>query len=97
MAPTIYREAAAFTQIRWVTNRANRLILDTMLSIDMQNIRILEGSGDSIWLPYLAHRFATRHCVGIDYSEGGCAMLAERAREEGVDIEVIQEDIFVED
>jgi 2-polyprenyl-3-methyl-5-hydroxy-6-metoxy-1,4-benzoquinol methylase len=79
------------------TNRANRLILDTMLSIDMRNKRILEvGAGDSVWLPYLARRFPTSHCVGIDYSEGGCALLTERARAAGVDLEVIQEDLFVE-
>ncbi len=78
-------------------NYSSRLILDALLRADMQNKRILEvGAGDSVWLPYLAKRFPTSQFVGVDYSEGGCALLAERASEEGVDIEIVHEDIFVE-
>ena len=75
----------------------NRLILSKLFEAGMENKRILEiGAGDSMWPPYLAKKFPSSQFVGIDYSEGGCALLSERARREGLDIEVVYEDMFVE-
>lgn len=75
----------------------NRLILSKIFEIGMENKRILEiGAGDSMWLPYLAKIFPSSQFVGVDYSEGGCALLSERARKEGLNIEVVYEDMFVE-
>jgi SAM-dependent methyltransferase len=63
----------------------------------MENKRVLEiGAGDSSWLPYLAKKFPSSQFVGADYSEGGCALLSERAKREGVDIKVFHEDMFAE-
>lgn len=76
----------------------NRLILSKLLETGMKNKQILEiGAGDSMWLPYLAKKFPSSQFVGVDYSEGGCALLSERAGSEGLDIEVVNEDMFVED
>lgn len=84
-------------RIEGFRNYSNRLILDKLLETKMENKRILEiGAGDSTWLPYLAKKFSSSHFVGVDYSEGGCALLSERARREAVDIEIVHEDMFAE-
>lgn len=91
------RKSQPSLHIEGFRNYINRLILNKILETDMENKRILEiGAGDSIWLPYLANKFPSSQFVGVDYSEGGCALLSERARREGLDIEVVYEDMFVE-
>lgn len=78
-------------------NHSNRLILSKLFEMDMENKRILEiGAGDSVWLTYLATKFPSSQFVGVDYSERGCMLLAERANKENANIDVIHEDIFVD-
>ena len=80
------------------TNYSNRLILNKLLETDMKNKRILEiGAGDSAWLPYLAREYPSSQFTGVDYAESGCALLSDRAHQAGVNIEVVQEDMFSED
>lgn len=77
-------------------NYPNRLILNRLLEISMENKQILEiGAGDSAWLPYLAKKFPSSRFVGIDYSESGCALLSERARMANAAVEVVHEDLFI--
>lgn len=79
-------------------NYSNHLILSKLLETNLNNKRILEiGAGDSVWLPYLAKKFPSSQLVGIDYTENGCALLAERAHRDDAPIKVIHEDMFVED
>ena len=53
------------------------------------------GAGNSAILTYLARRHGKRASfTGLDYSERGCAMLAHRARSEGVQLEILQRDLF---
>lgn len=78
-------------------NRSNRLILSKLIETNMESKRILEiGAGDSVWLPYLAKKFPSSQFVGIDYSEGGCALLSERTHLADANVEVIHEDMFTE-
>lgn len=75
----------------------NRLILCKLQEIEFAGKHILElGAGDSQWLPHLAKTFPAARCVGVDYSETGCALLRRRAAMERLDIEVIKQDMFVE-
>lgn len=78
-------------------NYSNRVLFSELLKTGLEGKRIVEiGAGDSAWLPYLAKRFPTSQFVGIDYSEGGCKLLSERAQTMGVNIEVVYEDLFSE-
>lgn len=80
-----------------LANFTNRLILNKMLEMGMENKRVIEiGAGDSVWLPYLARKFNSSQFVGVDYSESGCILLTERAHSADVKIEVMREDMFVE-
>jgi len=82
-------------QLAGVRSHMNRLILEKLVEVGLEGRRILEvGAGDSMWLPFIAKNFPSSQCVGLDYSETGCALLAERAREEGVKIDVVNEDLF---
>lgn len=79
-------------------NYTNRLILNKLLEINLGNKSILEiGAGDSVWLPYLAKEFPSSRFVGVDYSDAGCALLSERAKQENANVRVIHEDMFVEE
>ena len=85
-------------QLIGIGGHINRLILQKLLSTDLQGKQVLEiGAGDSAWLPYLAKTFPNSRFVGLDYSERGCALLSDRARAEGASVEVVQEDMFVDD
>ena len=78
-------------------NYMNRLILHRLDGVGLERKRILEiGAGDSAWLPFLAKKYPSSEIAGIDYSESGCTLLTERAREAGARIEVVHEDMFVE-
>jgi len=78
-------------------NYSNRMVLGKLLPTELGNKQVLEvGAGDSLWLPYLAKRFPSSRFAGVDYSERGCALLSQRAKDEGVDVDVMHEDIFVE-
>lgn len=91
------RKSQSSLNVDGFVNHSNRLILNKLLELDMKNKRVLEiGAGDSVWLPYLARKFPSSQFVGVDYSEGGCSLLSERAHKADVNIEVIREDMFVE-
>jgi SAM-dependent methyltransferase len=76
-------------------NRFQYLICNKIEDIGLLNKSVLEiGAGDSQWLPYFAARYRSSAFAGLDYSEAGCARLAERARRGGVTIEVHHEDMF---
>lgn len=78
-------------------NYSNRLILNKLLETNLDNKRVIEiGAGDSIWLPYLAKKFPSSRFGGMDYTESGCTLLAERARRENANIQIFQEDMFAE-
>lgn len=78
-------------------NYSNRQILSKFRQLDLANKNVLEiGAGDSIWLPYLAKAFPDARFTGVDYSEQGCALLAERAREEDATVDVVLQDMFAE-
>jgi 2-polyprenyl-3-methyl-5-hydroxy-6-metoxy-1,4-benzoquinol methylase len=78
-------------------NFPNHLILNKLLQTDLKNKLVLEiGAGDSVWLPYLANQFDSSKFVGLDYTENGCTLLTQRAHEAGVNIEVVQEDMFAQ-
>lgn len=78
-------------------NYPNRLILEKLLETGLENKCVLEiGAGDSVWLPYLASHFDSSKFVGLDYTENGCALLAQRAHEAGVNIEVVHENMFTQ-
>ena len=80
-----------------VGSYCNRLILEKLLEIGLAGKRVLEiGAGDSAWLPYLAKRYPSSRCVGMDYAEVGCILLSERARDEGAAVEVVRGDMFSE-
>ena len=84
-------------QLTGVGSYCNRLILAKLLETGLEGKRILEiGAGDSAWLPYLAKTLPSSQCVGLDYSESGCALLSERARTEGASVEVMHGDMFAE-
>lgn len=66
-----------------------------MQEANLSNKSILEiGAGGSQWLPFLAREFPTSTFTGLDYSEAGCKELEERATNEGVNIKVVQADLF---
>lgn len=91
------RKSQPSLQLTGIRNHCNRLILQKILETGIEGKRILEvGAGDSIWLPYLAKVFPSSGCVGVDYSERGCALLLERSRTEDANVEVVHEDIFVD-
>lgn len=76
-------------------NFSNRKILEKLMKIPMEGKEILEiGAGDSLWLPFLCKMYPSSHFTGLDYSEFGCHMLRQRAKEEGVKIEVVNADLF---
>jgi 2-polyprenyl-3-methyl-5-hydroxy-6-metoxy-1,4-benzoquinol methylase len=84
-------------QLSGVSGYCNRLVLEKLLETGMEGKRILEiGAGDSAWLPYLAKKFPTSQFAGLDYSERGCLLLTERARAEGVTVQVANEDMLAE-
>lgn len=76
-------------------NRPDYLIAQTIEQIGLLGKTVLEiGAGDSKWLTYFAKKYPSSSFSGIDYSELGCARLAERARRSGVAVSVFQEDLF---
>lgn len=61
--------------------------------------RVVEiGAGGSALLTYLARRHgSTAAFTGLDYAPEGCRLLRERARQEGVDVAVVEQDLFAPD
>lgn len=58
---------------------------------------ILEvGCGNSVWLPYLAHKTGAA-VAGIDYSEQGCELVRQRLAIEGVEGKIFCVDMFEAD
>lgn len=56
--------------------------------------RIVEvGAGDSVWLPYFAHRFGF-DVTGIDYSELGCQRARANLKLAGIAADVAKIDVF---
>ena len=90
------RKRQPFLSIDGFKNYSNRVLFSKLREIGLEKKRILEiGAGDSAWLPYLAKQFPTSEFVGVDYSEGGCKLLSERAHALS-NIEVVHEDIFLQ-
>lgn len=80
-----------------ISNFGNLLIYEKLQSLGLHGKRILEiGAGDSGWLTFLAKAYSDSSFTGLDYSDIGCSMLRQRAESEGVEIDVVQEDMFVE-
>lgn len=52
------------------------------------------GAGDSSFLPYLAKKYHIQKVIGIDYSVDGCRKLQVKMDAEGVESEIMCEDIF---
>lgn len=76
-------------------NFSNRQILERLAQIPLAGKEILEiGAGDSLWLPFLCKMYPSSHFTGLDYSELACHMLRQRAQEQGVDVEVVNADLF---
>lgn len=76
-------------------NRTNLLVAREIESVGLENKSILEiGAGDSAWLPYLAKKYPDSRFAGLDYSEAGCARLAERLKSSGLSADVFREDFF---
>lgn len=82
-------------QLDGFRNFSSKRIFDSIAQLDLENKKILEiGAGDSQWLPFLATQYPTAELTGLDYSEIGCKRLSEKAERLGLDIEVIQGDLF---
>jgi SAM-dependent methyltransferase len=73
----------------------NRLIAEKIESVGLKHKAILElGAGDSAWIPYLADKYGDSRFAGLDYSETGCARLAQRLEQAGLSVEVFHQDMF---
>ena len=76
-------------------NRPNRLILEKLVPLLAGARMVLEvGAGGSQWLPYIASRYPEKSFTGLDYARGGCELLRESSREKGLDLQVVQADMF---
>lgn len=77
-------------------NLPDRRIIDAIEGLGLRGKRVLElGAGDSsILLALSRHLRSASTFVGLDYSNAGCASLARRARGAGVDVQVVNTDMF---
>lgn len=83
-------------QVEGYRNLSSRKVAECIGRLIAERARVLEiGAGNSAILTYLARHYGERASfTGLDYSERGCAMLARRAQIEGVQVEVVQRDLF---
>ena len=75
---------------------SSRKVVECIGRLIDEGSRVLEiGAGNSAILTYLARQYG-RHAsfTGLDYSERGCTMLTRRAQAEGVQVEIVQRDLF---
>ena len=90
------RSGAEIPDLNDFRNYATKRVVQIVESVGLNGKRVLEvGAGDSNLLLLLATRFpATARFAGLDYSDAGCELLRDRSRRAGVDIEVINADLF---
>jgi len=74
---------------------SSKQIYDSICQLQLEGKKILEiGAGDSQWLPFLAREYPDAQLSGLDYSEIGCRRLQEKSDRLGLNINVIQGDLF---
>ncbi len=75
----------------------DKRLIEALEALGLKGKRILElGAGDSSVLLILSRRWgSSSEFVGLDYSSVGCASLARRAEAAGVDVSVVQADMFL--
>jgi cyclopropane fatty-acyl-phospholipid synthase-like methyltransferase len=62
-----------------IASRPNREMLAALESVGVAGKTVLEvGAGDSLWIPFLATRYADSQFIGLDYTERGCALLRSK-------------------
>jgi cyclopropane fatty-acyl-phospholipid synthase-like methyltransferase len=85
-------------QVEGYRHFSSRKVVECIGGLIEERTRVLEiGAGNSAILTHLARHHGQRASfTGLDYSERGCAMLARRAQSEGVQVEIIQRDLFAE-
>ncbi|MGB6451679.1 MAG: class I SAM-dependent methyltransferase [Steroidobacteraceae bacterium] len=74
----------------------DKRIVEALEALDLKGKVILElGAGDSDILLILSRRWGSvSRFVGLDYSDTGCTSLSRRANAVGVDVSVVQADMF---
>jgi 2-polyprenyl-3-methyl-5-hydroxy-6-metoxy-1,4-benzoquinol methylase len=79
-------------------NHVNTQILQKIDGIGLHGKSVLEiGAGDSEWLPHLAQKYVDSQFCGLDFSEAGCARLADKvsALAGQAKVGVYNQDMFV--
>jgi SAM-dependent methyltransferase len=72
----------------------DRLIFEEIKE-NYQGGRVIEvGAGSSDWLVHVAEELNPDACVGLDYSDIGCRVLAEKASVAAVKIDIFCADLF---
>jgi len=77
-------------------NLPDKRVIEAIEGIGLRGKRVLElGAGDSNVLLTLSRRWpSVATFVGLDYSTAGCGSLARRAQAVGVDVSVVNADMF---